>query len=273
MRITEFPIIGEVKDEYIKFRRSGVSRQDAEESLKSNYQNELTMGSNDDGLLFWVGLADGQYACKEITSEVASQALAAIEKIKLTDWEVCEGDLQRRIERYGFAPMPERKCFRTSRKFRCSWKIGDTFAYPLSGPAAEEYGLEGAYVILRKVAEVEDFDGRILPVVTLSMWKNKLLPRNQSELQTVPVLKLAKGRLSAPGNLYEYRAELIISSKKKLENLSLIYLGNYPEIPLPDDEFVQDYAGFMMLISLDRFMQTCLDYWNRHCILSRDSDA
>lgn len=253
-------MLGEIKEEYLKSRRNGSSRDATVAYLKASYRNELTLGCEDDGLLFWVGLADAQYACKELSSEVAEQALTAIEKLIETDWDVCSGDLVRRQEHYASAPMPERKHFGPSRKFRCTWKIGDVFAYHLTGAEAQERGLDGAHVLLRKVDELESYDGRLLPVVTLTMWTDGSLPTTSEEFQNKPMLILSKGRLSSPPDKSEYRTELLISSRKKLEQLSLVYLGNFLEVTMPSDEFIIRQPGCIMMTPLNRFAWECCTY-------------
>ena len=62
MRISDFELIHEVKEQYISLRRSQNDRATAVEKLIAEYRDELTIGYEDDGLLFWVGLADAQYA-------------------------------------------------------------------------------------------------------------------------------------------------------------------------------------------------------------------
>jgi len=60
MRITEFPLCAEVKEEYIKLRKSGKNRASSVTQMKEHYADEITSGAEDDGLLFWIGLADSR---------------------------------------------------------------------------------------------------------------------------------------------------------------------------------------------------------------------
>ena len=128
MRITGFSILYDLKTEYPQLRREGCSREEAVNTLMERYNAELTTGAEDDGLLFWVGLADAQYQLKELSEEVAGKALDALAQIRKTDWDVCPGDLDRREKRYAEAPMPERKVGKP-RTFCCNWQIGDTYAW------------------------------------------------------------------------------------------------------------------------------------------------
>ena len=246
MRLSEFPLISEVKENYIELRRNGSNRLDSTEKLKEEYSNEIGLGQFDDGLLFWVGLADGQYALKELTLEAAELAEKALQQLEKCDWGISPGDIQRKREHYQSAPMPERKYVRPKPRFHCNWKIGDTFAYQLNGPKADTLGISGQYILIRKVAEVVFDKVNVFPVVTLSLWKNQPFPQNTQEFTAVPFLKLARGRLGNPYDKYEYRGELIIKNRRQLDSLSLIYLGNFDNVTMPKDEVIVECIGYML---------------------------
>lgn len=251
MRITEFPMLLEVKDEYIDLRKRGKSRQMATEEMQEKYAEEITLGASDDGLLFWVGLADGQSAYKELTLEVAEQALRSLDALEKLDWDIAPGDITHRKEKYHTAPMPEHKFGKPRKKFRCTWKIGDTFAYQLAGMDAEKLGINGQYILIRKVSNQEHSDGRLLPVVTLSLWNQDRLPQGKEDLLSVPQLKITRGRMGLPRNKYEYRTELIIKNQKELDATPLIYLGNFEDVPMPADEVVIEGAGYIIMTRLE----------------------
>lgn len=270
MRITEFPVLREIKDEYLNLRRDQHSRSAAVKALMEKYHNELFSGSNDDALLFWIGLADAQYAVKELDAKVAQHALSALDSIGETDWDICVGDLIRRKEHYMTAPMPEREKIGKSRKFRCSWKVGDTFAYQLIGDDAKSYGLEGSCILLRKVDELETWDGRLWPIVTLTMWKKGYLPTTSAEFSSEPILILNKRQFLCPAGTYEYRTELLVTSAQKLKRLNLIYIGNFLNVEMPSDEFIIREPGFITMTPLERFEWECCVYWQNHCFWSEE---
>lgn len=261
MKLTDFPIIAEIKETYLKYRKSGYSRDDAVAQLQSAYESEIKYGSEDDAVFFWIGLADAQYSFKELSEEVAMRGMVAINVIEQADLQVAPEDFYRRRERYACAPMPERTRFSKSKKFRCGWNIGDTFAYQLSGAGAKSCGLEGRYILIRKVDEFEFGDGKLFPVVTFTMWDDTPLPQNAEEFQRLPMLKLVCGRLGLSKSLYEYRAEIIVSSKRKLNALSLVYLGNFQKILMPADEVIIPHPGAVMMVSLDRLEWHCCNFW------------
>lgn len=263
MRISDLPMLSEIKNEYIRCRQNGSNRHEATYTLIEKYVNELVTGVADDSLVFWIGLADGQYSQKELTTDVAQNALHSLDQIELLDWEITPRDISLRRTRYAEAPMPERK-IRKSEKYRCSWKIGDTFAYLLSGEETDACGLSGKYVLLRKVDELEFGDGRLLPVVTFTIWDDHILPSSAEEFRRNPILRLVSGRFGLSFNVHEYRAELLIKSQKSLDKLQLIYLGNFMNIPMPPDELIIRNPGRVMLVIPEQLNQDCCAFWRWH---------
>ena len=265
MRMTEFPILEEIKDEYIQLRQNGNDRATAVQKLKKSF-NELQEDDEDeDAQLFRIGLADAQYYRKELTEEVAQNALKALDVIAGFDWDICPGDLNRRREHYAKAPMPERKAGKPRPKFRCQWKIGDTFAYQLTSQEAKDLGIYGKYMLLRKVSEVDNGDGSLEPIVTLSFWEKDILPVSRGDLSSVPLLKLeVGGRGFSPRNHFEYRANICIKRRKQLENIPLVFIGNFPEIPMPTDEIVFTQPGMILMLLVEMFEKDLCLYWRKN---------
>ena len=247
MRITDFELLCDIKAEYRKLREEGQSRNMAMQVLLEQYHNELTIGAEDDGLLFWIGLADAQYAMKELSQEVAGKGIVSLELLAATVPELAKGDIERRKTQFACAPMPERKSIRKPKRFRCQWKIGDTFAYQLSGPDAEKYGVAGDYVLLRKVDEMEAWDERLFPIVTVTHWPNAKFPSSEEEFQKIPLLKLGAGFPAAPKNTYPYRVEIHFTHESQVTQLNLHYVGNFLNVPMPKNEFCCPRGCMLML--------------------------
>lgn len=260
MRISELPFIQEVRDAYILLRRQGKSRAEATQEMLGIYENELTLGADDDGLMVWVGLADAQYTCKEITSEIAAKGIEAINEIENTDWEISKGDLARRRAHYAEAPMPEKKMGPPRKKFQCSWEIGDTFAYRIEEIFYDQEELRGKYALIRKVANMPLWDGRIVPMVTFSIWPDSELPKTSEDFQTVVPLKLNARRMGTPPGLFEYRTAIMFSTKKQIERASLIYIGNFVmEMPSNEQVFTRD-ADVCMAFPKMLSQEICVRY-------------
>ena len=266
MRISDFPIIGEIKDEYKKLRQDGNFRDKAVEKIRNSYANEISCGEESDGLLFKIGLADAQYAIRELSSEVAEEAMAALQEIAQTDWNITPGDIARRREWYAKAPMKERKKVNQVKRFHCNWKIGDTFAFRLLGNEAKEFGLFGRFILFRKVDEAVAPNGAVRPIVTVSMWDDGPLPRTSLEFQRLPILKLDNGRANTRKDQFIYRVEMLIENAGMLEALDLQYLGNFSDVVMPNDEAVIEYVGYMKKLALNRIVINCCQYWSNHHI-------
>lgn len=248
MRMTYYPVLLEIRDEYIRLRQAGNSRDQAETMLIRSYAKEISCGKADDGLLFWIGLADAQYYRKELSIGVAKKAIDALDQITAVGWDITSGDIARRREHYGQAPMPERSVGKPRAKFRSTWHKGDVFAYQLDGTNAEKLGIDGHYALLRKVDDVEFGDGRLLPVVTISVCEKDEFPATSSDIQKIAMLKIASGRFGTPKSKYEYRAEILIKSERQLNALALIYIGYFPDVCLPTDEVILTHPGNIMMI-------------------------
>lgn len=236
MRITEFPFLYDLKTEYPQLRREGCSREEAVKTLMERYNTELTIGAEDDGLLFWVGLADAQYQLKELSEEVAGKALEALDRIQETDWDVCKGDLERRRKKYAQAPMPERKVGKPRPPFSCGWEIGDTYAYQMKGPEAEQMGISGKYMLFRMLGK-NVFEKAEIPLVTVTFWEKKPFPTTAEEFTSKPILRLAQSSYRFEDKpRYIYKTYIDITCKQVLNRLNLEYVGNFPGASTPEDE-------------------------------------
>jgi hypothetical protein len=253
MRFSEIPFWSDIKNEYLELRRDGTGREQALSILEKRYSAEINEAPEDDGAIFWISLADGQWENREISAETAEKAICALTVLEGSEWRISKADISRRRMWYSHSPMPEKKIGIIRRKFRCEWEIGDTFAYQLSGSAAEQNNVSGQFILMRKVSDVEFGDGRLFPVVTLSLWAEKPFPQTTAEFCSVPLLKLSRGRFGLPDSLYEYRTQIVIRSQKQLRSIPLIYVGNFSGVPDPEDEVIVNHAGCMLMVHPELF--------------------
>lgn len=273
MRITEFPMIEEIREEYRQLRENGKSRDEATETLMKECANEIITGGEDDGLLFWIGLADGQFAVKELTEEVSQMGLASLDRLQALVPELTPGDITRRRERYAQAPMPEKKV-RKRKRYRCSWNIGDTFAYQVSGPEAESLNIAGKYFLFRKVDETEFENGQIIPIATVSLWDKQPFPSTTEEFQSVPFLKVCNGgRCGSSKSDFEYRVAIIIKTTKQLDSMQLQHVGNFPNVTLPEDEIIFTNAWENTLMLPHMIEMECCQFWKSHLYCTQKQKA
>ena len=264
MRITDFPLIEEVKNEYIENRRNGNSRQSATELVTQCYMEELLDKTSDDAVFVWIGLADGQYQRKELTEQIAAIGMNALNWLESANYGITPGDISRRRMHYAQAPMPEKAVGKPKKKFQCSWAIGDTFAYQLSGALAEAEGIAGRYVLFRKVGEMSS-NGKTEPSVTVTLWDERPLPQNSQEFCQIPFMILDQRKLLIPKGCFEYRTRLIIKNQKQLEKVGLRYLGNFPDVQTPRDEAILTFPGEDLLLLLDYLDRDCCYLYKMHC--------
>lgn len=263
MKMTDFPVLSEIREEYVQLRHQGNDRTTTIQKLMEAYISELSEGM-EDALLFWIGLADAQYSWKELTAETAWKALEALESIAELEWAIAPGELNSRREHYTKAPMPERKIRKPREKFRCTWQFGDTFALKLTGQKAVALGISGKYMLLRKVAELE-CSGGIYPVVTVSFCDEENLPYSREAYLSIPLLKIQiGGRCLSPKDKFEYRTVIFIKSFRQLRALPLQHCGNFTDIPLPQDEIIFNRFGETMISLAETLEEDLITYWKRN---------
>jgi hypothetical protein len=264
MRLADFPIIQEIVAEYRQLRENGHCREDATKTLLQQYQNEIGSGTEDDGILFQIGLADAQLACRELTEKAAAQGIAALERLQSSNWKIALSDINKRRAHYASAPMPEKRTIKPKPMIRCPWEIGDTFAYRLQGPYAEQYEIAGKYFLFRMVDAGEDDRGRY-PIVTVSFWEQEPFPQNAQEFQAAPLLKVQNGgRGFSRKDHFEYRTMILSKSNRELDSFPFRYVGNFRDVRLPGDEIIFENPWFSILSRLSGFDRDCALIWRMH---------
>lgn len=259
IRMSELPVLEEIKNEYVELRQQGSNRVTAVQKLMESYRYELS-DMDEAAQLFWIGLADAQYYWKELTEEVGRKGLEALNMVERCEWHVASSDIKRRRENYAKAPMPERKACKPQSKFRCTWQLGDTFAFQLVSQHAQNIGYLGQYVLLRKVAEAE-CRGGIYPVVMVSLCNGEVLPMNEESFRSLPLIKLQSGgRCFSPKDKFEYRTVIYAKSDKQLRSLPLTYCGRFVNVSNPPDEIIFSRFGEIMITLAESLEQDLCHY-------------
>ena len=116
-----------------------------------------------------------------------------------------------------------------------SFKIGDVFAYKLSNKEVKNSGLEGQYLIFRKIDDYGENKIYENPIVYIQITDDGKLPKTKEDLN-----KLKYVIVSNEGNVrHEYRIRLENIPKRKKNEL-LIYIGNFMELITPKDEYIEN---------------------------------
>ena len=256
----------DVKDEYKDNLRRGKTNEEAMQEIIDKYQ-ELLEDEEDRGV-FWLALADTQWNLGRLDEQVKEQALEIIELgTDLKRWEINEKlynkrkEILEKLKEKLLSPQPEEKRMPKYRTYKCEWKNGDVFAYQLKSEYAKEQGLEGRYLIIQKIDEIDWYPCSTIPLVRAKITESKTIPKTEKEIDELRYIQtdycLYERRFwgqdaSRPleeqiigksfntdeyGLLPEYMASIIITSKNMTKG-KLTYLGNYTNVTPPQNEFI-----------------------------------
>ena len=256
----------DVKDEYKDNLRRGKTNEEAMQEIIDKYQ-ELLEDEEDRGV-FWLALADTQWNLGRLDEQVKEQALEIIELgTDLKRWEINEKlynkrkEILEKLKEKLLSPQPEEKRMPKYRTYKCEWKNGDVFAYQLKSEYAKEQGLEGRYLIIQKIDEIDWYPCSTIPLVRVKITEDKTIPKTEKEIDELeyiqtwftsyerrfagfsalrPLKDQIKGmsfNTDEYGLLPEYMVSIVITSKNMTKG-KLTYLGNYINITPPQNEFI-----------------------------------
>ena len=256
----------DVKDEYKDNLRRGKTNEETMQEIIDKYQ-ELLEDEEDRGV-FWLALADTQWNLGRLDEQVKKQALEIIELgIDLKRWESNEKlynkrkEILEKLKEKLLSPQPEEKRMPKYRTYKCEWENGDVFAYQLKSEYAKEQGLEGRYLIIQKIDEIDWYPCSTIPLVRVKITEDKTIPKTEKEIDELeyiqtwftsyerrfagfsalrPLKDQIKGmsfNTDEYGLLPEYMVSIVITSKNMTKG-KLTYLGNYTNITPPQNEFI-----------------------------------
>ena len=259
----------DIKDQFETLLRDGKTVEEITKQLMDDY-NHLTQNPSEEAV-FWFALADTQWNWGMLLPYVKDKALLWIDKGgDLARWhvenpksEVTREKVLNDLRYKLLLPQPPAKKISKRRLYKCTWNIGDVFAYQLESDLAKEKGLYGRYFLIQKVDEGTWHPGHIIPIVYIKITKSEKLPINleeYNELEYVqtwftkyeerffpidamrPVEDIAeKSRIKYEvdefGFLPQFRVKLLNLSKKSIPT-KLIYIGNFSGANPPEKEFI-----------------------------------
>ena len=233
----------DIKEDYREKLRKGRTNKEALEEMIERYAEEIE--DDDEGPVFWMLLADTMWNLGRLIPEVKEKAIQQIDEGKnleiwkqegtQKEYELRKSELNKLKEKLN-SPMPEEKRIPLERKIpakrKYEWNIGDTYAYELKGDKAEELGLKGRYLILRKVEDVDYIEQKIIAIVYCQITEDTVLPKTKAELEKLSyTIQMNKGDIR-----YAYKIRLGEVTQKALKE-ELIYIGNFTEMSCPPNEF------------------------------------
>lgn len=234
-------------------------------------QNKHIISDSDDAPVFWFALADTQWNLGRLENFVKEQALNSIRDGRdLRRWETEDpsgAQIRARalfeLEQKLLSPQPPEKKVPQYQLYRCAWKAGDVYAYPLNSSYAREKGLYGRYFLFHKIGETHYYPGHTIPIVRVKITKGNERPTNAEEYDQLEYVQTSATRyedrflpidgrrpqediaeksklkyeVDDSGFLPQYRLALINTSKRVIPK-SLSLIGNYRNVKPPEKEFV-----------------------------------
>ncbi len=243
----------DVKDEYIKWLKTGLSNDEITKSLIRLYGD--CINDSDDGPLFWFALADTQWNYGRLLPKIKQKALEYIEnKTDLNRWQddiklykIREQELNKLKEKLN-SPMPPEKKVSVMRVNKAHWDIGDILLYKIRDKYIKNSEFCNKYVLFR-VRGISKNKNSSLPdqfldsqnIVSIYNWVGSEIP----DLSIIDNLKFLqkenyKGELEDRIFIFDYK-------KRKLDKLNF-------EVLLKDDDYKE--------ISVDANKQTWYDSEN-----------
>lgn len=259
----------DVKEQFESMIKLGENVEDATNKLINEY--ECMMNIQHEKAAFWFSLADTQWNMGLLLPFVKEQALKCIEES--FDVNCVQGEQDHleekqkamfdKLKKKLITPQPEPKISRRSRLFKCNWKYGDVYAYPIECELAKERNLNNRYLLIRKVDEGIWYPGHIIPIVTVKITNDNKLPQTVDEYNRLEYVQTwftkyedrffpidfsrpkediaEKSKLiyitDEYGFLPQYRMKIICTSKKSIPE-KLIYIGCFRNVLEPNNEFI-----------------------------------
>jgi hypothetical protein len=214
--------------------------------------------------LFWLVIADVQWHHGILEDDIKKKAIYYIDSgIALTaydytysSWLENRKKVLEKLKEQLNSKQPEKHSVKDAKKYKCKWKIGDVYAYPLLSDYAKDKGLHGKYFLFYKVAECSWDNNYIIPVVWVKITNDSNLPKSVEEFNTLQYVQtsvededrpfyhqhIEKQRSSNKafeqkrdefGELPIYRLALINTSKRIIPK-KMIYLGNFQNVIPPE---------------------------------------
>jgi len=254
----------DVKDEYLDLLKRGIKSTEATKKVVS--RNQDTLDDTDDAPTFWLTLADLQWEYGILEDAVKNTALHYLNSDDISErWECINPKLAIKrkkalssLKEKLLSTNPSPKKISITKIYRCQWKLGDVYAYPLLSDYAKEKGHYGEYFVFYKIGETTCHPGHIIPVVWAKITKGGRLPTNVDEFNELEFIQTRttryedrffpfSGRRSMEEQIAEksqkqyFRDEYghlphhqmaIANTSKRIIPKSLVYLGNF-EGPIP----------------------------------------
>ncbi|MBR2223459.1 MAG: hypothetical protein IJ973_03950 [Christensenellaceae bacterium] len=231
------PMIVDVKEEYITWRRLGKTREETVSLMREQYDAELQ--DIDERIEILVGLSLALCKKKELYESIAEETLQEITKLRNMNYERPDINLKKIEQRLQDKDLyGDEAVYRRSSRYVPDWKVGDLFSHELTYPTSEKLGIKGWMILLYKVGEYVDRYEDHSQLMYVFLCPPDKIPSCREELE-----KLGFLRMMLQGEKSEYLAQITIKSKKAEETYGLTKIGYFPDVnnlKLPDDRVLKE---------------------------------
>ena len=252
-KLYEDDIAEDIRSFYTERLREGKTGEEATALLLQEYSEELS--DPDDAPVIWFALADTQWNVGRLQVDVMDKALLHIEEgSNLRRWQDEAPEYSKRrkavlekLKTKLLSPQPPEKRISPKEYYRCPWKLGDVFAYQLSGSYAEEKQLKGKYLFFVKVGEDIWNNECVIPIVYV-YWviSDEILSVEELErIGYIPQFTLPQVYIRNHTRPEKYRLSLITTTSRAVPKKKLTYIGNIDlVVPLEEPSPFSTYRAW-----------------------------
>ena len=249
----EDDIAEDIRNFYTERLSEGKTGDEATALLLQEYSEELS--DSDDAPVIWFALADTQWNVGRLQDDVRDKALWHIEEgSNLRRWQKGAPEYYKRrkttlekLKTKLLSPQPPEKRISLKEYYHCPWKLGDVFAYQISGRYAEEKQIKGKYLFFVKVGEDIWNNECVIPIVYV-YWviSDDILSIEELErIGYIPQFTLPKVYVNTRTRPEKYRLSLITTSSRVIPKKKLTYVGNIDlSVPLEEPSPFSTYRSW-----------------------------
>jgi len=237
--------VKDIQKEYKEYREKGETRESTLAILRRKYQTELE--DEDDRLFILLGLVLALCKKKELIKSIADELTAEIHCLRDQsfryglDFEKVE-HLLKQEELYG-----KEAEYKYKKRYTTNWSVGDLFCHKLTHSSSQSLGITNWYILFYKVSDyLDEFDIKH-ELVCISICPPNEIPTNKTDLEKLGFLYTMK-----MGDHKEHLAQITIKTKKDEEKMSLIRIGNYPNVALPKNCLLENPLTAMPLFGVSK---------------------
>lgn len=255
----------DIKEEYIGLLRRGMNSTEATKMVV--FRNQDIIDDVDEAPVFWLALADVQWEYGILENTVKNTALNYLNSADfLEQWKCVNSKIATKrkeallsLKEKLLSANPSPKKISIPKLYRCQWKLGDVYAYPLLSDYAKEKGHYGEYFVFYKIGETTCHPGHIIPVVWAKITDGGRLPANVDEFNALEFIQTRttlyehrffpfsgnrprEEQIAEKSKKQYYRDEYghlphhqmaIANTSKRIIPKNLLYLGNFKGVTPP----------------------------------------